>query len=39
VIFVAGNVGVEIAVTQSGTDADTGMAVDISHQVADLARS
>jgi hypothetical protein len=39
VIFLAGNVGVEIAVTQSGTDADTGMAVDISHQVADLARS
>jgi hypothetical protein len=39
VIFVAGSVGVEIGVTQSGIDADTGVAVDVGHQVVDLARS
>jgi hypothetical protein len=38
VILVAGNVGVEIGVTQSRTDANRGVAVDIGHQVADLAR-
>jgi hypothetical protein len=37
VIFVVGNVGAEIAVTQSSADADTSLAVAISHQVADLA--
>jgi hypothetical protein len=37
VIFVTGNVGVEIGVSQY-TDADTDLAVDVSHQVADLAR-
>jgi hypothetical protein len=38
VIFVTGDVGVEINVTQSNADARTGEAVDISTQVADLAR-
>lgn len=37
--FVAGDVGVEISVTQAGTGADPGVAADIAQQVADLARS
>lgn len=38
VIFVAGEVGLDISVTQSDPDAGTGVAVHIGHQVADLSR-